>query len=237
MEVPPLVITPSLSVPAWEEVKPLVVASSAVFLRTLTLQLFLSASAAMAARGNTNSAASISAHQIAIQLWMLCSYTSDALAAASQGLVADAIDRGSTKDIHTVSKTVLLYASFLGVFLASALLVGFSTKFLLDFFTNDGAIQAALLEISTLVITAQPLNSLVFAADGILQGASEFEFQAKSMALSAAVASLCFIALETTNATDQLFNVWSALICLQAMRGLTSATKIIDDKGPIRLLS
>jgi putative MATE family efflux protein len=46
-----LVITPSLSIPPWTEVQPLVVASSAVFLRTTILQLFLSVSAALAARG------------------------------------------------------------------------------------------------------------------------------------------------------------------------------------------
>ena len=233
-----IVVTPSLSIPSWEEVRPLVVASSAVFLRTTILQLFLSASAALAARGGDvegGAAASISAHQIAIQLWMLCSFTSDALAAASQGLVADAIGRDDMDDVHDVSKTVLVYSAALGIFLACLLYVGFSTHFLYELFTSNSSTQAALLDIAMLLVIAQPLNSLVFAADGVLQGASEFPYQAKSMALSAGVGALIFMALQASHASDELFNVWLSLICLQFMRGATSAYKILDEKGPIAL--
>ena len=41
----------------------------------------------------SEAAASIAAHQIALQLWLLCSFVCDALAAASQALVADRIGR------------------------------------------------------------------------------------------------------------------------------------------------
>jgi putative MATE family efflux protein len=233
-----IVVTPSLSIPSWEEVRPLIVASSAVFFRTTILQLFLSASAALAARGGDvegGAAASISAHQIAIQLWMLCSFTSDALAAASQGLVADGIGRDDMDDVHDVSKTVLVYSAVLGIFLACLLYVGFSTHFLYEFFTSNSGTQAALLDIAMLLVIAQPLNSLVFAADGVLQGASEFPYQAKSMALSAGVGALIFLALQASHASNELFNVWLSLICLQFMRGATSAYKILDEEGPIAL--
>jgi putative MATE family efflux protein len=234
-----IVVTPSLAIPPWEEVKPLAVASSSVFLRTTILQLFLSCSAAFAARGTSmegGAASSIAAHQIAIQLWMLCSYTSDALAAASQGLVADAIGRDNSAAVKDVSKTVLVYSTGLGSILAGFLWLGFTTSFLLNLFTSDQSTQADLLDIAALLIFSQPLNSVVFAADGILQGASEFPYQAKSMALSAFVAGSFFCILQSMHLTDELFCVWSALICLQLMRGLTSAYKIIEDKGPIRIL-
>jgi putative MATE family efflux protein len=230
----PLVVTPSLTVPPWEEVKPLVVASSSVFLRSTVLQLFLSAAAAFAARG---SAASISAHQIAIQLWILCSYTADALAAASQGLVADAIGRDDTKDVHDVSRVVFVYSAILGVLLAALLFVGFSSGFLLDLFTDDAGTQAALLDVSALIVVSQPLNSLVFAADGVLQGASEFPYQAKSMAVSGIVASVGFWVLQSSDQGGSLlFHVWLSLILLQVMRGVTSAVKILDNEGPIKLM-
>ena len=253
-----LVVAPSLSIPVWEEVKPLVVASSAVFVRTVVLQLFLTASAALTTRGdygtvvdlsvdvggddvigianNSGGAAFISAHQIAIQLWMLCSYISDALAAASQGLVADALGRNNDRDVRDISKTVLVYSAVLGVLLAGLLFAGFySTDFLVGFFTSDSGTQTALLEIASLLVVSQPLNSLVFAADGVLQGASEFPYQAKSMIVSGSVATVCFFALQSTGQSDNLFNVWAAIICLQLMRGITSAVKIVDNEGPIRL--
>ena len=236
-----LVITPKLSIPPWNEIKPLIVASSSVFIRSLVIQLLLTSAAAFATRGDgdsDNGTAFISAHQIAIQLWMLCSYISDALAAASQGLVADAIGRKDTIDVHDISKTVFVYSAVLGLLLSGLLFVGFySTHFLVDFFTSDTGTQNALLEIAGLIIFSQPLNSLVFAADGVLQGASEFPYQAKSMLLSGFVTAIFFWTLQTTGESDKslLFNIWAALICLQLMRGITSAVKIFDRNGPIKL--
>jgi len=234
-----LVVTPSLSIPPWDEIRPLVVASSAVFLRSTVLQLFLSAAAAFAARAPAGTAeSSISAHQIAFQLWMLCSYTSDALAAASQALVADAIGRDDLDDVQTVSRTVFVYSSVLGILLGTLLYVGFETNFLFDFFTNDEGTQLELLAISSLLVLSQPLNSLVFAADGVLQGAAEFPYQAKTMALSAVVAVGAFMIFQSIDpSTEELIHVWDAIIILQAMRGITSAFKICDKNGPIRILS
>lgn len=252
-------IVPSLSIPPYTEIEPLIVASSSVFFRSLVLQLFLTAAAALVTREGvgggiasattTNSesmgisisdkgASFISAHQIAFQIWMLCSYISDALAAASQGLVADAFGREAPNDVRDISKTVFVYSSYLGVLLAGVLFVGFyPTDFLVNFFTSDEGTQRALLEIAALLVVSQPLNSLVFAADGVLQGASEFPYQAKSMALSGLVGSVIFVGLQSTGKVDNLFGVWAALIGLQMMRGITSAVKIVDENGPINLLA
>ena len=96
----------------------------------------------------------------------------------------------------------------------------------------------------TIVILAQPLNSFVFAADGVLQGAEEFTYQAKAMALSVASAFGLFAFLQYTTfaqdvilggESDALLNVWYGLIMLQFMRGLTSLVKIVDRDGPIAL--
>lgn len=235
-----LVVTPTLSIPPWEEVKPLIVASSSLFLRTFVLQFSISAAAAFAARGGETlpggAASSISAHQIGLQLWVLCSFIADALAAASQALVADALGREDDGDVRDVSKTVFVYSAILGMVLAIVLQIGYSTDFLLGLFTSDSGTQMALAKILSLIIIAQPLNALVFAADGILQGASEFEFQAKSMALSGATAAIAFGLMQSIDAADTLVNVWLTLIVLQVMRGITSAVKIIDKEGPIDLL-
>ena len=236
-----LIVTPAMAIPPWEEVKPLIVASSSVFFRSLSLQISLSVAAAFAARGGETfpggAASSISAHQIAIQLWVLCAFISDALAAASQGLVADAIGRNNQNDVRDVSTTVFQYSVTLGILLAALLQIGYSSGFLLNFFTSDQGTQDALAEILTIIVLAQPLNSVVFAADGVLQGASEFAYQAKTMAVSAATAGLTFATLQEIGYSDTLVDVWIAIIMLQLMRGITSALKICDSDGPIRLLS
>jgi Na+-driven multidrug efflux pump len=240
-----LAITPSASIPPWQEIQPLIVASSSVLLRSLVLQISLSAAAAFAARGAgeegvniVEASANVAAHQVAIQLWLFCSFMADALAAASQGLVADALGRQDGEGAREISKVVLAYSVGLGLLLTLMLQLGASSNILLDFFTQDTATQKALSHILILIIAAQPLNSLVFASDGILQGAEEFTFQAKSMALSGAVAAGSFLLLQNFGqSSDTLFHVWSALVVLMFMRGLTSLVKMVDKNGPIDLLN
>lgn len=205
---------------------------------------------------STMSSTAAAAHQIAIQLWLLTSFVCDALAAASQTLVADALGRNDSKAVRDLSKTVLVYAVFLGIGLAGLLGIGSYAgdhPFLLSFFTSDEEIQQALIPILGWVIVSQPLNSLVFTADGILQGASEFSFQAKSVVFSAVLAIASFAGLELLNVGEGYFSVvsgkavytnilplihvWEALVILILMRGLTSAVRIVDADGPIDILN
>jgi Na+-driven multidrug efflux pump len=151
-------------------------------------------------------------------------------------LVANALGREDEDNVQNVSKSVLVYSTVLGLFLATILQVGYSTDFSLKFFISDVRTQTALTKILALIIIAQPLNSLVSAADSILQGASEFSFQAKIMALSGATGMLLFVLLQKFLTGDTLAHFWIALIMLQAMRGLASAVKILDKEGPIKLL-
>lgn len=247
-----MAVTPVLDLPKWIQIRPLVVASSAVFLRTIVLQVAMSSAAAMAARSTTDgmvaasgASASVAAHQVALQLWLLCSFLCDALATASQALVADGIGRGDANAVRGVSQTVFYWGLVLGLFLSTCLWIGTASGFLIDFFTSDGGTRIELEKLLTIVILAQPLNSFVFAADGVLQGAEEFSYQAKSMALSVISAFAVFTVLEYTTfgqeiilggENDTLVNVWYGLIALQAMRGITSLFKLVEAPGPINLL-
>jgi len=246
-------ITPVINLPRWKDMRPLIVASSAVFLRSIVLQGGMMSAAAMAARSTTADAvvgsgasASVAAHQVALQLWLLCSFLCDALATASQALVADGIGRGDSKAVRDISRTVFSWSLVLGLTLSAILGVGTASGFLVDFFTADQGTRLELGKLLTIVTLAQPLNSFVFAADGVLQGAEEFPFQAKAMALSVASAFGMFAMLQYTTLgqefilggeSDTLVNVWYGLIALQAMRGLTSLVKILDKEGPIALFS
>jgi Na+-driven multidrug efflux pump len=247
-------VTPLLELPAWEDVRPLVVASSAVFLRSIVLQVAMSSAAAMAARSTPNdgtiamtsgASASVAAHQVALQLWLLCSFLCDALATASQALVADGKGRNDADAVRTVSRTVFNWGLALGLTLSTCLWVGTASGFLIEFFTSDDVTRKELGKLLTIVILAQPLNSFVFAADGVLQGAGEFTYQAKSMAFSVISAFAMFALLEYSSFglellrwgdNDTLVNVWCALITLQAMRGITSFVKVVEKMGPIDLL-
>lgn len=250
-----LTVTPLLELPSWVDIRPLVIASSSVFLRSIVLQVAMSSAAAMAARstpidnmnaGITSGAASasVAAHQVALQLWLLCSFLCDALATASQCLVADGIGRRDAESVRIVSQTVFSWGFALGLSLSTCLWAGTSSGFLIYFFTSDEITRIELSKLLTIVILAQPLNSFVFAADGVLQGAGEFTYQAKSMVLSVFCAFIMFAIIEYTsygqdiltgNDNDTLVHVWYALITLQTMRGITSLVKVVDKTGPIDL--
>jgi MATE family multidrug resistance protein len=241
-----VIVTPTLKVPTKEAIQPLIVASSSVFVRSFMLQLSIAGAAAMAARSRGDdvseaASASIAAHQIALQLWLLCSFICDALAAASQALVADGLGREDSNGVLSISKTIFAYSLGLGLFLAGALGLGDASGFLLNFFTEDVQVQAALGPLLVILIAAQPLNAFVFAADGVLQGASAFSYQAKSMVLSASVAVGSFYGLQyfdgAVETTSTLVHVWYALVTLQLMRGVTSLWKLADADGPIDLFS
>jgi Na+-driven multidrug efflux pump len=166
------------------------------------------------------------------------------LATASQCLVADGIGRRDAKSVRIVSQTVFNWGLALGLTLSLCLYAGKESGFLIDFFTSDAITRIELRKLLTIVIFAQPLNSFVFAADGVLQGAGEFAYQAKSMVVSVFCAFAMFAILEYTslgqevlpgNDNDTLVHVWYALITLQTMRGITSLIKVVDKTGPINL--
>eukprot|EP00590_Aulacoseira_subarctica_P012336 CAMPEP_0172421082 /NCGR_PEP_ID=MMETSP1064-20121228/7365_1 /TAXON_ID=202472 /ORGANISM="Aulacoseira subarctica , Strain CCAP 1002/5" /LENGTH=507 /DNA_ID=CAMNT_0013161307 /DNA_START=112 /DNA_END=1635 /DNA_ORIENTATION=+ len=235
-EQPPSnVVIPALTIPAFQDVKPLLVASSSLFIRSACLQLFISGAAATAARAGvggdlaSTSAASVAAHQIALQLWVLCSFICDALAAAAQALISDAIGRQDLTALKDLTRTMLSYAAILGVTLAIILQIGNLSGFLLSFFTTNMPTQKALVPLLDILILSQPLNAIVFTADGVLQGASQFTYQAKSMLLSVGIAIAFFFALQQSavgNESSTLVNVWQAFVVLQTMRLLTSFAKM-----------
>jgi Na+-driven multidrug efflux pump len=149
--------------------------------------------------------------------------------------------RQDPKDTREISKRVFLYSLVLGLILGFALKVMSVSAdsmdgFLITSFTQDRPTQQALIPILGIVSAAQPLNSFVFAADGVLQGASEFRFQAWGMALSVFMAILAYVGLELWgDGSNSLVHVWDALVVLQVMRAVTSLYKLVDPKGPIDL--
>lgn len=109
----------------WQSIKPLIVASSSVFIRSTMLQFFIVGASAMAARSsstfslsteNSSAAPSLSAHAIAFQIFLLCSFICDSLAAASQALVSDRLgikDPGKTLNAqHTYKYFNLMFISY-----------------------------------------------------------------------------------------------------------------------------
>ncbi|CAM9260281.1 unnamed protein product [Chrysoparadoxa australica] len=217
-------ISARFEAPVWEQVSPLVVASSAVFLRTVSLQAVLTTASAFAARTGE---ASIAAHQLASQLWLLLSFVMDALAVASQGLVADSLGKQDLSRARQVGLRTLLMGLGCGI-----VLLGGFTLLGADFprlFTSDAAVLSATAPLITLVGLMQPLNAYVFVGDGVLQGSLDFVYEACCMAGSAGLAGLWIV-----NQGHDLAHVWLGLLLLQSMRAVTFSYRFfLDPTAPL----
>lgn len=71
------------------------------------------------------------------------------------------------------------------------------------------------------------------------EGASEFTFQAQSMVASVAATLGLYFSLQGMGYGDgdTLVQVWTCLIFLQLMRGITASWKIAQKDGPIDILT
>jgi putative MATE family efflux protein len=109
------------SMPKWEEAEPLLRASGAVFVRSVTLQTVLTTATGEAARAGTTA---VAAHQVALQLWLLLSFFVDALAVAAQTLVAEELGKGSVVRARQVGDRLIALGLGLGMALLGLFALG-----------------------------------------------------------------------------------------------------------------
>jgi len=231
----PLQVHLARSTSSLSDALPLLRASSAVFGRTLVLQGALTASTALAAFGGGASAAA--AHEVARQLWSLCAFVADSLAAAAQALVANALGSKDRAAARRVAGVITLYGLVLGIGLAVCLMGLISIGAIPGFLTRDAATITAVRPLLMIVVLAQPLNALVFVADGIIQGAQDFSFQFRSMAFACMLAAIALVTSWRARygMVPELVDIWIGLLALSVGRGLTAAWRYIGDPhGPLR---
>ncbi len=192
--------------PRWKDLRELIGAGSALFVRTSALVAALTLAVAVAARlGDTE----VAAHQVGAQVYIFLSLVVDAVAIAAQNLVAGhlATDRAAA---CRFSQRMLLWGLCWGVLLAAAFWL--MRHDLPGWFTTDPSVAALVITLMPIIALSQPLNGLVFVLDGIMIGAIEFTYMAKAMVFAAVVAcSLMFMA-------GSVSSVWWALVIMNVLR-------------------
>ena len=192
--------------PRWDDVRELISAGSALFVRTSALVATFTLAVAVAARvGDTE----VAAHQVAVQVWIFLSLAVDAVAIAAQNLVAGhlATDRAAARRF---SERMLLWGLCWGVLLAAAFWL--MRQDLPGWFTTDPSVAALVITLMPLIALSQPLNGLIFVLDGIMIGATEFTYMAKAMVFVAGVACLLLLMAGSISA------VWWALVGMNVLR-------------------
>ena len=147
------------------------VVSRDLLVRGAAFQVCFLSAAAVAARFG---AAALGAHQIALQLWMLCALALDAVAIAAQSLVGAALGAGHTQAARRMAGGIARIGGICGVTLA---VVFGATAFVLPgLFSPDPEVRAQALVAWPWFVAMQPLAGVVFALDGVLIGAGDLRY-------------------------------------------------------------
>ena len=201
--------------PRWRDMKELVDAGSALFVRTLVLVTTLTVATASAARLGVTE---VAAHQVATQVFFFLSLVVDSVAIAAQNLVAGNLTR-DRKRARQLSNRMLVWGVAYGVLLAIVFWLLRDT--LPTWFTPDRSVITMTVSLMPFVALTQPLSSLVFVLDGIMIGAADFKFLA--VAMTGAAALTCVLLVTATSVSG----IWMALVVMMLARFVPLAWRYV----------
>lgn len=207
---------------------PFLSAGGAVLLRTAALLGTKTLASATAARLGP---VSIASHQIVMQLWLLSSFAIDSLAVAGQSLVAVELGGHHPQHARDVSDRLLQLGLGVGVVLAVGF--GLASPIIPKIFHADGDVESSVLQILPLAIGLLPMNAIVYVLDGILVGASDFQWMAMAMLGSAIGAGALLFAVEPLHAG--IMGIWMALAVLMTGRLGTLLWRYHSRNGPFTM--
>ncbi|REK12833.1 MAG: MATE family efflux transporter [Actinobacteria bacterium] len=177
--------------------------------RTAALLVAFTVAAAQATRLGP---ASIAAHQVVVQVWLLASMAADAFAIAGQVMVGDAVGRRDEPGIHSVTARLMTWGAGVGVLLLAAFWLG---RGLLDSLAADPTVGALSVEAGGVAAVMQPIAAPLFVADGIFLGLLALGVLVASTASGSAVALVLIFA---TDLGHSLTGIWWALFAMVATR-------------------
>ena len=175
------------------------------------LGAFATASAVVARIGET----SLGAHQIAMNLFTFLALVLDAIAIAAQVLVGRALGSGDAGGARELALRTIGWSLVVGCAFAVALLALAGT--LPRAFTSDPAVVERAHAIWPMLALMQPLAAAVFALDGVLIGAGDSRYLARSMLL-AGFGAYVPIALLALALGWGVTGVWAGLLTLMGVR-------------------
>ena len=193
-------------VPRWADMRELIRAGSALFIRTLALVTTFTVATASAARLGVTE---VAAHQVAIQVWLFLALVVDSISIAGQNLVAAHL-HSSRAVARRLSNRMLAWAFSWGAVMAVVFWI--LRDVLPGWFTSDPSVILMAASLMPFVAITQPLNSLVFVLDGIMIGAADFAFLAVAM-VGAAVLSCVLLVT-----AGSIHGVWWAMVVLMLAR-------------------
>jgi putative MATE family efflux protein len=153
-----------------------------LLIRTLSLRAVLLIATAVAARLGD---ADIAAHQITLTIWSLLAFALDAIAIAGQAVIGRYLGADNPEGARAACRRMVQWGLASGVVLG--LLVVAAGPLIAPLFTADPAVKHALIPVLLVVAATQPVSGVVFILDGVLMGAGDGPYLARSMLVTLAV--------------------------------------------------
>lgn len=198
--------------PRWASLRAQLRIGRDLLLRAAVLQLSFLVAAGVVARFG---AASLAAHQIALQLWLFLALVLDAYAIAAQTLVGQALGAGRPAEARATARRVVLWG--LGTGIAVGVLLLALRPALLPLFTEDPAVRTQAVLVWGFLAGMQPLAGVVFALDGVLMGAGDVGYL-RTITIGSAVVGFLPLSLLAGPMGWGLTGVWTGLTLFIALR-------------------
>jgi len=189
-------------------------AGASLVLRTLSLQVVLVVTTALAARmGN----AAIAAHQIAFRVWTLLALALDAIAIAGQAITGKYLGAGDVAGARSATARMIAWGAGYGVVFGALILA--ARPFLPGLFAAAPPVAGLLLDVLLIVALLQPVAGVVFVLDGVLIGAGDQDYLALAGIVTAAVFGIAAACVHVLHAG--LVALWLAVSVWLAARFVT----------------
>ncbi|HKA33013.1 MAG TPA: MATE family efflux transporter, partial [Candidatus Binatia bacterium] len=165
-------------------------------------------------------AVALSSHEIALQLFLLSSDTTDGIAVAGQTLAAGHLGAGRAERAYRMGRVLLLCGAATGIAFGAAYFLLHES--IVAFFTRSVEVEATLAGLIFILLAVfQPINGAVFASDGFLLGANDTRYLMRAM-LVGALGIFVPIAWLSLREGWGLRGIWIGLSLLMAWRLATN---------------
>jgi Na+-driven multidrug efflux pump len=154
---------------------------------------------------------------VAFTLWTFLAFVLDAIAIAGQAITGRALGASDVTGTRTATRRMIMWGLAVGVLAGVFLALG--RPVLTPLFTDDPAVQAALLDVLLVAALLQPIGGVVFVLDGVLIGAGDGRF----LAVAGVITLVVFMPLAAlVLATDAgLVALWFAFGAFMLARMVT----------------
>lgn len=188
-------------------------AGQALVLRTAALRGSFTLSVVVASRMGS---VEVAAHQVALQIWGTLALALDAVAIAGQALTGKWLGTGNLQRAKAAARRMIEVDIAVGV-LAGIVLWIFRSP-ISRIFSEDPEVTSLVASVLVIVALQQPLNGHVFALDGILIGAGDLGYLARSMVFAAAI--FLGLAALVSGSGAGLAWLWASLCVFMAARAV-----------------